>query len=424
MRDVKGPGSRRFNLWWLLPLVLLALPNCFLNAEGCIIGETCPVEEEPTCPDPENPECPEPPPDDVFFPGTDPDDAIFCDIPKPPNEDDDPCASQTEADDPDNISLAEAATALVEGNYKSFALDFSDPIACAGQPKKIRYFGEFPEGLRVCINCGTQIPDPHASMLNACIAKCQDLINQGGNIPAEGTQNFCLANVKLSTNHDPDICYGGACIGGNPNMNWDDPRKSPELVTWIDEIDTSDDGGTNSLHRTSATSGTTTADFNAGAASAQTIKGGDAWVEFEAGDATDTVHVLGLRTSVDGAGDPCVDPVNCPDTDPHIETVGFAIDLNSDGNVYVLEPNPDPAILFDVYGPFGPYLLGERYRIRVKDNLDGTASISYHRVGATGIEAPAFATNTSADPSYPLRVDTTFRELNAKVSDVTIVRIK
>ena len=414
MRRVKQSGGRLMSLGWLLPLVLLALPQCAFSSRGLGVDEE---EDPPPC---EGQECPPPPPQEEFKPGNDPSDAIFCDIPKPLDENDDGCATQAEADDPANISLAEAATALVNGDFKSFALDFSVDAKnqCGGiKPKKIKFFGEFPDGLRVCINCGTQIPDPHPTMIKACIAKCQDLINQSGNVPAEGAAAFCDANVKLSTNHK-DTCYEEACtVGGSPNLSWVDPRKSPEAVDWVDHIGT-DDFGTNDLERTADTTGFTTADFNAGAASLQTFaKGGDGWVEFAAADATNTAHILGLRTS-------CADATLCPDTDPHVETVGYAIYLYADGQVYVLEPGAAPGT-FDVHGPFGSYAIGDRFRIRVTDNNSTapTASISYHRV-VGGVEQPAFATNTSPDPSNPLRVDTTYLEFGARLSDVTIVRIK
>ena len=453
MRDFLLSG-RWLRTWWFWAFVLLALPNCGLNSEGCMDcpviddcsgndpdpecdpgncdGDECepdPCEEDPDAPgcnpdpceeDPDGPECVPPDPVEEFKPGTSPADAILCEIPKPLEDGDDGCATQAEADDLTNISLAEAATALVNGDFSGFALDFSDEAkaACGGLPKKIEFYGEFPDGLRVCINCGTQIgnANEYATTTKACIAKCKDKVNFEGPIPAEGAEAFCLANAKLATNHEAEICYGGACTaGGSPNLSWVDPRKSPEPVVWIDHIGTSDNSGTNDLERTAPTS--TPAAFDAGAASAQTIAKGDAWVEFAAGDTTGTTHILGLRTS-------CADAITCPDMDPDIATVGFAIYLYADGQVYVLEPGATPGT-FNQYGPFGPYTVGERYRIRVTDNnlTAATASISYHRV-VGGVEQPAFATNTSADPAYPLRVDTTFIEFGALIADVTIVRIK
>ena len=446
MRNVPPSSSRWVTLAWLLPFVLLALPNCGLQSGGCVPGSTnCPIvddceendsecqdpdpceedpsecEPDPCEEDPSDPECVPPDPVEIFEPGEDPSDAIFCDIPKPLAPGDDGCASQAEADEAANISLSEAAIALVNGETATFALDFSEAAttACSGLPKKIEYFGEYPQGMRVCINCSTQIDIPYANPTKACRAKCIDQVNANGVIPAEGASDYCEANAKVSTNFDPAECQHDACtLSGSPNMSWVDPRETPEPVKWIDHIGTDDNGGSNTLTRVAATTGGTTADFNAGAASEQVFTSGDGWVEFEAGDATNTVHVLGLRES-------CAVPANCGDTDPHIETVGFAIDLNSDGQVYVLEPGTTPGT-FDVYGPFGTYTVGERYRIRVTDtNLttNSRATIAFSRV-VGGVEQPPFATNTAANPLYPLRVDTTFREQDASVVNVNMVYIK
>jgi hypothetical protein len=367
-------------------------------------------------------DCPPAPPPETFQPGPDPSDAILCQIPKPLADGDDGCATPAEAADPTNISLSEAATALVNGEFKSFALDFSDSakLACGGLPKKIEFFGEFPDGLRVCINCGEQMPDPYATLTKACVAKCEDLVAQNGIIPDEGASVFCAANATLATNHQ-DTCYEGACtIGGSSNLAWPDPRKTPEPVKWTDHIGTQD-GGTNGLERFAPTTGTTTADFNAGAASEQIITQGDAWVEFSAINSTAVVHVLGVRESLDSVGMKCFHAADCPDTDPHIETVGFAIDLNSDSQVYVLEPGATPGT-FDVISGLGPYSVDERYRVRITDNHNGTATISYERkVGSSFAE---FYKSTTKFPQYPLRVDTTFREQGAIIADVTIVRIK
>jgi hypothetical protein len=405
-------------LGWLLPLVLLALPNCGLQTSG---GCCLPVDE---CSE-NDPECNEGSDDPVnaFQPGYNQQEAIFCDIPKPLAPGDDGCASQEEAEDPANISLSEAATALFNGETNSFALDFSAAATAAcpnGLPKKIKFFGKYPQGMTVCINCGTQIDDgdPYDNPTQACIAKCKDEVNKDGLIPAEGTDAYCEANARISTNLATNDCYLNVCINGSPNMTWDDPREEAEPVMWTDFIGTDDGSGSNSLARTADTTGGTTADFNAGAASVQMFaKGGDGWVEFAAGDGTDKVHVLGLRTSS------CTDPVSCPDDDPHISTVGFAIDLNSDGMVYVLEPDDAAKDGFVVYGPFGPYTAGERYRIRITDNHDHTATIAYLRL-VGGVEQPPFAFNIKPAPQYPLRVDTSLREVDAVLSDVTLVRIK
>ena len=397
LRNVKTSAGRWFGPFGLFALVLLALPNCAFPVNGL------PPEEVAT----------------VFEPGEDPAEAIFCDIPKPLEKDDDGCATQDEADDQNNISLAEAATALVSGEFKFYALDYSDDARnlCGGRPKKIDYFGEFPAGFRVCINCGTQMPDPYPTMVKACIAKCQDLVNQNGIIPDEGAAAFCEANVKLSTNHDPGMCYKGACTGGGNSMpGYDDPRKHQEKVVWVDPSAGVDVFGAdnNSIKRTAPA--TVPADFNEGAGSAQTITTGDGWVEFEAGQ-NGVSHVIGLRAS-------CADPGNCPDNDYGLTGIGFAISLNANNGVYVLEGGT-PLV---VEGPFGaPYTPGERFRVRATANSDGTtATISYTRLAncKDGVCSESlFWTSQAPHPSYPLRVDATFREENATLENVTIVRI-
>jgi hypothetical protein len=356
----------------------------------------------------------------VFEPGEEPSAAIMCEIPRPLDANDDGCATPAEAADPANISLTEAATALAGEDFKTFALDFSDDAKkqCGGLPKKIKFFGEFPDGLRVCINCGEKIPLKYATLTKACIAKCTDLVNTDGPIPAEGAAAYCEANAKLATNHQ-ETCYDGACtLGGTPNLSWVDPRRTPEQVKWTDHIGTQD-GGTNSLERFAPTTGTTTADFNAGAASAQIITKGDAWIEFSAFDSTGTAHVLGVRESVDASNGKCFSASFCPDTDPSLDNIGFAIALNTGGQVFVFEVING---VLTTQGPFGTYTTGERYRVRVTDDHDGKATISYSRIVA-GVDTK-FHETTLAHPQYPLRVDTSFREKDAIISDVTIVRIK
>jgi hypothetical protein len=348
----------------------------------------------------------------------------MCEIPKPRNEGDLGCATQADSLDLADFSLAAAATMLVNGLNYPIALDWSPAAlaACNGLPKQIEFFGTFPDGLTVCLNCTAQIDEVYATLTQACVAKCEDLLTAMPEfIPDEGVAQYCLEHAKLATNHEPDMCYPGACTdGGTPIPGWVDPRRTPEAVMWIDHIGTDIDAGSlNDLKRTAATTGTDTVDFNAGAASAQIITKGDAWVEFSALNATDKAHVLGVRESVDGANAKCFDASNCQDGDPSLNNIGFAIALNTDGSVFVFEI-VNGALTGQ--GPFGTFSPGERYRVNVKDNLDGTATITYSRkVGAVFTQ---FAETTLAHPEYPLRVDTSFREQGAIIENATIVRIK
>jgi hypothetical protein len=380
------------------PLVLLALPNCMLDSTG--IGGL---------------------PDDPFDPGPSPaSSAIMCEIPMPDVEGTGECASQQDVDE--GISFAAAATALVSGLSNPVALDWRPDAlaACNGMPMRKQFHGTFPNGLTVCLNCGTQIPAVYANPTAACVAKCKELINAGGDGTAESDQ-FCEGNARTAVNYDKTICYEGACTaGGNPDPAFFDPRKLQEKVVWIDaspgvEIFGADN---NSLKRTEPTSGPGEVDFNEGAASAQTIVEGDGWVEFEAGQ-EGVSHVIGLRES-------CANPVDCPDTDYGLTGIGFAISLNNDNNVYVIEGGT-PLV---VQGPFGnPYTPGARFRVRATDNHDGTATISYSRLIGACFEGTlcaenVFYTHVGPSPSYPLRVDATFREVDATLDNVTLVRIK
>jgi hypothetical protein len=233
---------------------------------------------------------------------------------------------------------------------------------------------------------------------------------------------YCVKNAKVALNVEPtDICYPGACTeGGMENSAWVDPRRAPEAVDWTDHIGTAVAAGTtNDLERTAMTTGSTTADFNAGAASTQTIREGDAWVEFAAHKITNKAHVLGVRESFDVAGQPCTDVSNCPDTDATINAIGYAIVLNTDGQVYVFEI-VNGALTGQ--GPFFAYDPGQRFRVKVTDRNDGKATISYERMVAGSFNE--FASTTLEHPRYPLRVDTSFREQGAIIENATIMRIK
>jgi hypothetical protein len=282
--------------------------------------------------------------------------------------------------------------------------------------------GSFPEGTPICVNCftigaGGNYPDTNA----LCVAECEDI--NGGSLSTNPTAvvDFCRAHAHVSTNAPVDDCFVGACTpGGLPQPDFDspehpefvDPRRIPERIDWTDLIGTSP--SLSSLTRTAASTGI----FDAGAASTQLITHGDAYVEFEAGE-TNLSHVAGLSEIPAG----CTG-VPCPDTDPGLTDIAFAISLNNDqGHFYVIE-NGGATVL----GPLGTYNAGDRFRVNVKDNGDGTAAITYSRIAGacvpgTECAESAITTHTSV-AHYPLRVDASFREQNARLLDVRIVRIK
>jgi len=246
----------------------------------------------------------------------------------------------------------------------------------------------------------------------ACVAQCVDLVKHVGDVePAEGAQTFCEKNAHVSTNFDKHSCFAGACSnGGSPNSGFVDPRRAQELVKWTDLLGqaTSQD---NDLSKLTGVGGPADP-FDSGAASDQRINHGDAWVEFSAKE-LGVSHVLGL--SHDNGG---------MDSDPTLADMGFAISLNYDGNVYVIENGA--SYVSPVLATYAP---GDRFRIRVKDNNDGTATISYTRLNGvckpgTICDETTIATQTSASPKYPLRLGASFREPGSTLSNVTMVRIQ
>ena len=381
MRTLVTFSSRWLRTGWFLPLLLLMLPNCSLPVDG--IG---------------------PPP--VFDPGPEPQtSAIMCDIPKVPAPGSGDCASSVETGL--GMPLAHAAVALAQGEQNSLALDLSPAAeaACGGFPRKIEFQGAFPDGYAVCLNCASQIPLPYGDANAACVAQCIDLVNHGGGAePPGGAEAFCQTHAHVSTNFDKNSCYDNACSGGGTlRSDFVDPRRAQEPVKWIDLIGTS--AAENDLSRTLPTDGT----FDAGGASAQTIAQGDGWVEFEAGE-NDKGHVVGLSPDVGTDGDPTP------------SDVAFGLRLGGGGKVAIFEDGAQ------VGGSLGSYSAGDRFRVQVKDNLDGTASVSYFQLSGPctpGTVCNGAVIGTSVkSATYPLRVDASLASEGATLKNVTLVRIQ
>ena len=380
MRTLVTFSSRWLRAGWFLPLVLLALPNCAFHSGG-IAG---------------------PPP--VFDPGPQPQtSAIMCDIPKVPVPGSGDCANSTETGL--GMSLAHAAVALAQGEQSSIALDLSPAAeaACGGFPGKIEFQGAFPDGYAVCLNCASQIPLPYGDANAACVAQCIDLVNHTGPEPPGGADKFCQANAHVSTNFDKNSCFDNACSGGGTlRSDFVDPRRAQEPVKWIDLIGTSAAG--NDLSWTLATGMS-----DAGGASAQTITHGDGWVEFEAGE-NDKGHFIGLSPDVGADGDPSP------------SDIAFGIRLGGGGKVAISEGGAQ------VGGSLGPYSAGDRFRVQVKDNLDGTASVSYFQLSGPctpGTVCSGAVIGTSVkSATYPLRVDASLAAQGATLNNVTLVRIQ
>jgi hypothetical protein len=395
----------RLRAGWFWPLVLVALPNCTFDPQG--------VSNTPNL-------VPGPTPRTTL---------IFCDVERPLQRH---CA--TVADKALGVRLSEAALALNTGRTSVIGLDDS-PAAlarCGGEPEAVPFLGAFPEGQPTCVN-PTKVGDgaTYANPREVCVALCEDMFGstdaQGSftpdNPPGPGVASFCNAHAHASTNvsFDPGGVHDGCTPDGGEDPAFDTPsfpdeRRNPEPVEWTDRFGVVSDF--NSLTRLSPSTG----NFDAGAASDQFIARGDGYVEFS-GAETNLSHVAGLSEVNPGPLGCSFN--NCVDRDPSLNDINAAISLNVDGRFYVIESGnlvPGP----DVNGSFGTYAAGDRFRVMVKDNQDGTASVVYSKVltPCHQVACPDTPFLVSARTvQYPVRVDTSFREAGATLQAVTLVRI-
>src|SRR5262245_65303805 len=154
MRRFLTSRPRWLHAGWLLPLVLLALPNCILPAYEYV--------EEALAFDPGEP------------PQTG---AVMCDIPVfEPFDPAKDCATDEELAAQTFKTRAHAAIGLAEGDIDSIALDFSEDSLslCSGKPRKVKFHGSFPSGNTICLNCESQIgaTKPYVDANAVCVAKC------------------------------------------------------------------------------------------------------------------------------------------------------------------------------------------------------------------------------------------------------------
>ena len=388
MRDLVTLNLRRLKTGWFWPLVLLALPNCALERNGL----------------------------PNLDPGPSPQDAIMCDIEKFQGVGGRRCASAQ--DIVNGIELESAAVALVTGQQKTIGLDFSAAAFkhCGdGNPEAIDFQGLFPDGLAVCVNCGHSTP---ADPAGVCVAQCEDMIDLGEIQPNDPT-TFCKQNARPSTNFLQFGCFAGACPGGVFDLSFKDPRRDAEKVIWDDAVNVMVNG--NSLTKNAGNN----ANFDAGAVSDQFIFNGDGYVEFEAAELGKT-HVAGLQLVPAG----CTKPADCPDMVQDYKDISFAISLNANNEYYIFESGNMVMGSFDMTGAWGMYAANQRFRVTVTDKHDGTYDVVYAYIDPMNPCNPGQKCNPqqihthNVPATYPLRVDTSFRELNATLANVTIVRIQ
>ncbi len=385
---------RLASLAWLAPLVFLALPNC--------------VFHPPTSTPPN------------LQPGDPPlGSAVFCDIEQPLGR---RCA--TSQDLATGIRLSHRAVALALGETSNVALDFS-PAAratCSGAPQAIVFRCQFPQGCPICLKCIQAIgpsPAPYGDASAACAARCEDFfgpVDSTGavtpeNPPDPAVRQFCESASHVSTNAPVDDCQGGACTpAGMLRPDYDDPRRNPEPVIWRDLVDATTGGlFGNNLTRTTVGTG----NFDAGAASVQAITAGDGFVEFTAGDAT-SARAAGLSVGNTGT-----------DTDATLDGIGFAVRLTPQAELFIHESGVQLAGPL-ASGAFATYAAGDRVRVGVTDNDDGTAVVGYSLIPASCAGPGCTGTllrSTGAVP-YPFRVDASIRTQGATLNDVRVMRIK
>jgi len=368
--------------FWFWAAVLLVLPNCTLDTSGIAVPSNVNRGTGPRT------------------------STIFCDIERPAGRH---CASPTEIF-AGGIRLTGGAVALVAGQTSDSAMDYSPEALsrCAGGPEVVTFHGAFPEGTPVCLDCAVigPGPAPHASNAAVCTAHCLDLFATGdGNVPPSAEAlAFCTpARAHLSTNFPTTGCFAGACTtSGTLNPDFDDPRRIPEPVEWVNLVGVSAAGGT--LTRTAANTGA----FDAGATSAQVIIRGDGYVEFTATE-TDRIRIAGLSSGLTPLGGIT------------FNDIGFGIELYNTGEIFVFESGT-------AVSTFGAYTAGQKFRVKLEDRFDGTATVSYARLTGPCVDGSpcsetVFFTSTNT-ATYPVRVDAMFYELGATVTEARFVRVR
>ena len=118
-----------------------------------------------------------------------------------------------------------------------------------------------------------------------------------------------------------------------------------------------------------------------------------------------------------------------PRPGPVLNDISFSISLNYDGRIYILEGTTQ-IIGPDLNGSFGTYSAGERFRVSLTQSASdpSAATLTFSRLTGPCIPGnPCSEVVMSVQPDvghYPFRVDASFREQFATLSDVRVVRIQ
>jgi hypothetical protein len=376
---------------WLVPLALVALPNC---------------SQEPTFVNPP-----------TITPGTL---LVRCDLRMAEAERE--CGG--DLDLTGGVRLVAAAVALVQGAAPTLIGIDDSPDAesqCGGPPAGILFQGWFPAGTQVCIDpnqvgAGHQFP----TSLDVCIHKCLDLM-EADDANADALA-FCKARATASTNvpDDPTLLFANGCdANGMPLASFADPRLVGQPIDWVNATGVDPSG--HNLVRTSPCANSPCSGFDAGAASNDAVTKGDGYLEVTVDEQT-TNRIIGLTL---GKG--------ADDSDVNYTGVGFGLDFFRDGCVYVFEngvPRSAATPLPECTNPDaaqGHYAPGDRFRISFADAQDGTAQIEYGKLAGPcipGSECPALTFYVSGvAATYPFHVDAGFEDFNGALIDIRLTYI-
>jgi hypothetical protein len=274
------------------------------------------------------------------------------------------------------------------GEAQMLVIDNSaDALArCGGQPEVIQFRGPFPAGQAKCVSPAAQF----SSVSSACVEVCEDL---QGMEPAPGDrpcEQVVLASWRASLAPFPNACTDAGALRPDfvdPRIGTPPPTPSPtpvppQPVVWRDIITPATLAvNGNSLRKT----GTVEA-WDSGATSSSLLQNGDGYVEFVATETT-TRRMCGL--SIGGP----------PDTNPDFADIEFAVSLRN-GVLIVVESGTNITLPTIV-----TYAGGDRIRVAVTGG-----AVEYAKNGQVFYRS-------TAPVMYPLRVDTSFLDTNATITD-------
>ena len=315
---------------------------------------------------------------------------IFCDIERGPRR----CPGATEDLSGAVDKLHYYREGLWRGEDQPLVVDNAEDARarCGGRPEVVQFRGPFPRGAARCVSPRAfDQPGGYVDVSSACVNFCEDLQLQQPTAGDRPCEQVVLPSWRAALAAFPDACTNAGAL----RPDWVDPRITTatppptptpivlQPVVWRDVITPATLAvNGNSLRKT----GTAQA-WDAGATSSSLLLNGNGHVEFVATE-TNLRRLCGL--SIGGH----------PDADPIYTDVEFGVFLQNDATLLVIEagtvvPLPVPVT----------YASGDRIRVAVTGG-----AVQYAKNGQV------FHVSASA-VMYPLRVDTSFFDTNATITD-------